>query len=215
MLTVWCVWWRDPASPDKYSDYYVQRLQREVRRHLSIPHRFVCISDEPVDGVATMPPPEKYPGWWSKVALFKRGVATGQNLYLDLDVVITGELDSMVKRYCNEPLAMPLNWAQSGHGGCQSSVMLWADNNMARKIYTHFDPRIAHWPPINQPGVLWGDQEWMQELRSRGEIRVTPITDGIRSYKYHCRNGLPAGTRIVVFHGEPKPPSVSESWFDW
>jgi hypothetical protein len=31
MLTVWCVWWRDPANPDKYSAYHVQRLQRTVR----------------------------------------------------------------------------------------------------------------------------------------------------------------------------------------
>lgn len=216
MLTVWCVWWRDPANPDKYSEYYVQRLQREVRNNLTVPHRFVCITDEAVDGVATMPPPEKYPGWWAKVGLFKRGVATGHNLFLDLDVVVTGSLDDLVKTYRAEPLAMPSNWARSGHGGCQSSVMLWNDCAMTRKIYEQFDPRIAHWPPINQPGVLWGDQEWITELRNKGEIQVTPMrADWIKSYKYHCTNGLPPDTRVVVFHGDPKPPQVGASWFQW
>ena len=208
MLTVWTICWGD-----KYSDYYVQRLQREVRKYLSIPHRFICITDRHIDGVDAMPFPENYPGWWSKVALFK--VATAQNLWLDLDVVITGDLDPLVEQYGQCPFAAPMNWAQSGHGGIQSSVMIWADNNMARKIYDLFDPAMAHWPPRNEPGVLWGDQEWMTLLHSKRLIQWTPITEGIKSYKYHCRNGLPHGTSIVVFHGDPKPQQVSEPWFQW
>lgn len=210
MLTVWSICWGD-----KYPDYYVQRLQREVRKHLDTPHRFICITDRVIDGVATMPFPEDYPGWWSKVALFKRGVATDRNVWFDLDVVLTGNITEMVERYSKTALAMPMNWAQSGHGGCQSSVMMWSANAMAEKIYNRFDPAIAHWPPINQPGVLWGDQEWITDLRDRGEIEVIPIRDGIKSYKYHCRNGLPDGTKVVVFHGEPKPAGVREPWFVW
>ena len=213
MITVWSICWGD-----KYPDYYVQRLQREVRKYLSKPHRFVCITDREIDGVETMPFPEDYPGWWSKVALFKSGVASGTNLWLDLDVVLTGSLDDMLDKYGNSPLAMPTNWANSGHGGCQSSVMIWADNAMARKIYEQFDPSIAYWPPRNEPGVLWGDQEWITDLRDSREIKVEPIDPAwIRSYKYHCRGGLPHDCRVVVFHGDPKPASdvVREPWFRW
>ena len=213
-ITVWSICWGD-----KYSDYYVQRLQREVRKHLSYPHRFACITDRHIEGVWTIPFEEDFPGWWSKVALFKPGVAARCNLWLDLDVVITGSLDDLIDTYGQSTLAAPTNWAQSGHGGVQSSVMVWADNAMARKIYDLYDPadpRLGTWPPDNTPPKLWGDQEWITELRSRKEIKVEPINPAwVRSYKYHCRDGLPADTRVVVFHGDPKPNAVREPWLEW
>ena len=213
MLTVWTICWGD-----KYPDYFVQRLQREVRKHLDMPHRFVCITDREIEGVTCQPFADDYPGWWSKVTLFKAGVASDRNLWLDLDVVITGDLTEMVKEYAGAPLAMPLNWAQSGHGGCQSSVMIWKDNYNTRQIYDLYnpaDPRLGNWPPTTANGALHGDQEWITELRDTDRIHVTPITEGIKSYKYHCRGGLPGGTKVVVFHGDPKPDKVREPWFVW
>lgn len=210
MLTVWCLCWGD-----KYPDYYITRLQKSVRENLSIPHRFICITDRRISGVATMPPPVDWPGWWGKLSLFKPGIATVTNLWLDLDVVVTGSLDDLVNDYGQCALAMPLNWAQSGHGGCQSSVMIWKQSKYMLPIYKLFDPKDARWPPVND-GYLWGDQEWITKLRDDGVIDVTPINpDWVKSYKYHCRNGLPKDCRVVVFHGDPKPDDVSESWFRW
>jgi hypothetical protein len=215
MLTVWCVWWRDPANPDKYSAYHVQRLKRTVAENLSIPHRFRCLTDERVDGVDTVAPWSGWPGWWGKLELFE--LCDGPYLYLDLDVVVTGSLDGIVESLDQHNLAMPLNWAQSGHGGCQSSVMVWRDCDMTRQIYDLFDPAIAYWPPRNDGGKLWGDQEWITTLRDDGLIRVRPLPEPwIKSYKYHVRGqGLPDDCRVVVFHGEPKPEAVRESWFQW
>ena len=162
-----------------------------------------------------MPPPVDWPGWWGKLSLFKPGIATVTNLWLDLDVVVTGSLDDLVNDYGQCALAMPLNWAQSGHGGCQSSVMIWKQSKYMLPIYKLFDPKDARWPPVND-GYLWGDQEWITKLRDDGVIDVTPINpDWVKSYKYHCRNGLPKDCRVVVFHGDPKPDDVSESWFRW
>lgn len=215
MLTVWCVWWRDPAAPNKYDEYCVQRLQRTVRENLSIPHRFICITDEPVQGVATFPPVVDWPGWWSKISLFKPGVATTLNLYLDLDVVITADLTEMLEAHKESPLAMPLNWAQSGHGGCQSSVMIWKQSRNTLPIWREFETAFIHWPPT-PPWKFYGDQEWITYLRDTGKIQVDAINPAwIRSYKYHCKQGLPQGTRVVVFHGSPKPQDVAEPWFKW
>jgi len=210
MLTVWCLCWGD-----KYEAYAVQRLQKSVRENLPAPHRFICITSHPIAGVATMPPPVDWPGWWGKLALFKPGISTGQNIWLDLDVVITGSLDFLLD-YTSCELAMPTNWAQSGHGGCQSSVMAWGQNKNTIQIYKDFNPDWAHWPPRNDNGALWGDQEWITKLRDEGKINVTPLpTDYIKSYKYHCRNGLPEDCRITIWHGSPKPSEVSEPWFRW
>lgn len=207
MLTVWCV-----CVGDKYSTNEILLLKKLVERNLSKKHRFVCITDRSVDGVETLAPPTDYPGWWSKIGLFKPGVATNTSLYLDLDVVITGSLNVLVDHYKHCTLAMAWNWAKSGHGGCQSSVMVWR-GNCAHQIYADFDPANAHWPPINRPGILWGDQEMITKLRDSGKLLVTQIRkEFIKSYKYHCQDSLPEQCRVVVFHGDPKPGQVTDRW---
>jgi len=213
MLTVWSM-----STGGRYSDYFVQRLQREVKKYLDMEHRFVCICDHEIEGVSTILPPTDYPGWWGKVGLFKPGVAAMQNLWLDLDVVVTSDLTDLIKSYGDEQLAMPTNWAQSGHGGCQSSVMVWRGGKGCQSewIYRMFKPEWAHWPPVNQPGVLWGDQEHITQLRDSGRIKVTPINEKwVKSYKYHCIGRLPDDCRVVVFHGSPNPDEVSEDYFSW
>lgn len=47
----------------------------------------------------------------------------------------------------------------------------------------------------------WGDQGFLMPLigkRARWGANV-------RSYKVHCRNGVPRGTDVVCFHGKPRP----------
>ena len=201
MLTVWTGAWGG-----KYSDYYPQRLKREVAKHLTIPHQFKCLSDHDIEGVETVSLSVDWDSWWPKLSLFS-GVARGASLWLDLDVVITGSLDELVMRYMGCELAMPANWAASGHGGCQSSVMLW--NGDLTFPFDHFRYEI-------DAPRLWGDQEYLTELRDRGLIDVTHTDEMyVKSYKYHCRQGLPENCRVVVFHGLPNPADVREEWFEW
>ena len=211
MITVWSVCWGD-----KYDDYSVQRLKREVDKHLSLPHQFKCITDRNIEGVECIPPINDLPGWWGKLNLFSHDVCSDHNLYLDLDVVITGDLDQMVSDHYKSSTAMPLNWAVSGHGGCQSSVMIWTKNYNNKQIFDLFSHDDAHWPPINSPSTYWGDQEFITALRDFDKVQVNPINeDWIKSYKYHCRHGLPKDCKVVVFHGDPKPNKVDEQWFKW
>ena len=209
MLTVWTM-----CTGSAYDPYYVQRLKREATKHLSIEHQFICITEHDIPQVpVTMKPPTDWPGWWGKLGLFKPGVASDWNLWLDLDVVVTGSLDELALRYRECELACPANWAQSGHGGCQSSVMVW--NGKCHAPFEMFNAEDARWPPVNDGG-LWGDQEMLTMLRDSGQINVTHTEpDLVRSYKYHCRGGLPENCRVVVFHGEPKPADVREPWFQW
>lgn len=208
-MNVYCVYWGDKYHPD-----YVPRLRDQVARNLSIPHEFRCITDREFSDVDCVEPVCDFPGWWQKIGLFKPGFIKGQSLYLDLDVVIVGRLDDLVEASIPKPgvLACPENWAQSGHGGCQSSVMLWQGDS-CQVIWDEFNPAWAHWPPRNEPGVFWGDQEWITHQRDTGRLKVAHTKpEYVVSYKYHCRNGLPADARAVVFHGKPDPHEVSEPW---
>lgn len=209
MLTVWSVLWGT-----KYDPREVYLLQQQVQRHLPMAHRFVCITDQHLPGIECLAPRCDYPGWWQKIGLFEPGRAPGLNLYLDLDVVIIDALDPLLLVHGAGSLSTPANWSQSWHGGIQSSVMIWR-GDAARVVWDEFDPAIARWPPSNAPGHTWGDQEWISQLRDAGQIEWEPIdpTD-VKSYKYHCREAgqPPPGASVIVFHGEPKPDQVTESW---
>ena len=206
MLTVFCVLWGDKYSPES-----VYQLKRQVENNLTIEHRFVCITDQKLDGINIQVPPVAYPGWWQKIGLFSPRIAPSLSLYLDLDVIITGNLDDMVREYGWRDLAAASNWAQSGHMSVQSSVMIWrGDTRMTRRIWKEFDATWAAWPPTNEGSEqhpYWGDQEWITKLYGNpGEGAVTEIKSGeVVSYKYHCGGGLPPMAKVVVFHGDPKP----------
>ena len=202
-LTVWCV-----CNGTKYADSDVHTLKGMVARHLDQPHIFRCLADREIPGIDTLISPLNWPGWWSKLLLFR--VSHGQNLYFDLDVVITGQIDGLV----SDQLSMASNWAQSGHGGCQSSVMSWGRDYSF--IPDSFDIGQLNEPERGNCGSygskgLWGDQEFITGLMGEPGGLVKPMR-GIKSYKYHCQQSLPGDARVVCFHGPPKPNQVHDEW---
>lgn len=197
-LTVYCVYWGT-----KYPRGYVYALRDAVAQHLSIDHEFVCITTDNFPGIRTRKPFVPYHGWWQKIGLFAPTIATGPSLYFDLDVVITGDLDYLVPYTAPAaaPLAAPANWAQSGHGGIQSSVMAWPGN-----WFEPFEKFKPQWPDISQR--LWGDQEFLWELLGDNWTRIPHVG----SYKYHVRpsGSVPDWMRVCVFHGKPDPHEVND-----
>ena len=211
-LTVWCV-----NVGDKYSPSYVYALKEMVERHLTIPHRFRCITTHHLPGINTVNPFVPYQGWWSKFSLFAPMVATGPSIYFDLDVIITGNIDYLADY--TDTFSAPPNWAASGHGGIQSSIMCWPGNwnyfyDEIRKVWpgktTEDGYKIFHGDKFNGEKI-WGDQEFFWHLLKDDWRR---INKGIYSYKYHVRNNgkLPKDSRIIVFHGPPKPHEINEPW---
>lgn len=201
MITVYCVLWGD-----KYTPGDVWSLKRNVRNHYEGGRfRFVCITDQVVHGVECLAPLVDWPGWWQKVGLFAPDYVNGApGLYLDLDCVIVGELREWSKQYTAPGMfAMPRNWARSGHGGWQSSVMAWGAGGLPRRVFDEFDYQrhsLEH----------YGDQEWITHLMGADGIAQM---SGVCSYKYHCVGvGVPRGARVVAFHGQPKQRDVADSW---
>lgn len=206
MLSVWCV-----LNGDKYQDKDAHILKGMVARNLKAQHRFRCLADREITGIDTLVPDEQWPGWWSKLLLFR--YAGGQVLYLDLDTVIVGNLD----RLLSDRLSMPANWGQSGHGGCQSSVMSWnSDYENLGYIADLFDIDQVQAPERGNCGAygpknLWGDQEYVTELMGDPGDVVKPMPH-VFSYRYHALGGPPGDASIVCFHGEPKPAAVNAEW---
>ena len=86
---------------DKYAVEYVQKLYNMVKRNTTLPINFVVFTDhvkmhKMVEGDIDI---RKFPendlqGWWNKLQLFHPDVELkGNTLYMDLDVVITENID--------------------------------------------------------------------------------------------------------------------------
>lgn len=175
---------------DRYGAEYVTRLAAGVARHLGRPHRFVCYTDRPVDGIDCRPPladPAVLPGWWQKVALFRGD--RPRTLFFDLDVVITGDLAPLAD--WPEAVGIIQDWWQP----CFNSSVMLIDAGAAPQVWDRFGPRWMRAMP--------GDQDWISFVRP--DSATFPAT-WCRSYKAdRCETAPPAGTRVVVFHGLPKP----------
>ena len=92
----------------KFGAEYVNRLYRMVEKNLTIPHRFVCFTDNSeglAEGIETreLPPYSDNPNigdkGWRKLSLFNKELADlkGTALFLDLDIVIRQSLDPFLK----------------------------------------------------------------------------------------------------------------------
>ena len=204
---------------DKYGDEWVVNLHRMVERNLPIPHEFVCITEKPVDGINCIPLLCEHGGWWQKIGLFKPGALPGDNLYLDLDIVITDSLLPLVALLYKSPglwarddpsysLRNPRRGLSAdeirmlGGPGCvNSSVMLWKDD-VARAVWDEFTPGVME--------IMHGDQNWLSHVLWPDTIRFIP-DHMASSYKYHVQRGEPPAP-IVIFHGHPKQNEVCDQW---
>jgi hypothetical protein len=183
---------------DKYSSEYVYRLKASVKRHLSLNHSFSVYTDRPEDypGIGIMAE-HSLDSWWNKILIFEN---TGQCLYFDLDTVIHGPLDSLVRDdfhmifpYWKDPQASKilLDRPDIGTAFANSSVMAWNDS---RHILKHF---------LEDPDLYMlkygGDDRY---LHHEHEYKV--FEDGL-IYSYRCNNfKIKEDYSVAMFHQKPE-----------
>lgn len=178
----------------KYGPDYVRRLRDGVARNLSVPHDFVCLTEDPVPGVETVPLSRTWPGWWSKLSLCDLGRPL---IYFDLDVVITGDLLPLIG--ITEFTMMADPWQRTFN----SSVMVLTGRE--GDISATFRPEMID-------RLRGGDQTWWTMCRPNA--RTLPV-EWFPSFKANARlQHVPAGTLGVVFHGSPAPHEVDLDWVD-
>lgn len=200
MLTVVCVL----KSGGDFDQDYVYALQDGVEKHLTIPHKFVCYTDTPIKDMPIRLLSEDLPGWFSKFEVFKE---IGPALYLDLDTVVTGEIDSLGRDIEEAGEAFWMLEAFSPLRVWASGIMAWTgDWNW---LVTHCR-RYAGLYPTDQECIAKAlkDDGTTPRLIRRSYYHIY-------SYKHHCLEGLPNGANIVCFHGKPRPRDVREDWNPW
>jgi len=166
--------------------------------------------DELPEGVGYIPAdPSIPPSWWAKVQLFSPAMPWDEGdriIYFDLDVCITGRLEDLTER---KGIIKDFNWPTYN-----SSVMVW-DHGEHREAWDRFTPEVMTAPgSIVPPHALpsgtpnGGDQEWLTQI---GGWDYLP-EEWCVSYRSSATIWPPAGSKAVIFHGEPKPPEVKDGW---
>lgn len=215
----------------------VNRLARQVRRHLARPHRFICFTDDATGlepGIEPWPLPELGlpPGSgdtrWRKLALFRADLADAPGalaLFLDLDLIVTGDLsplfalpgEFLVIRdddlFRDKPLRK-LNRDRDRflHAVGNTSVFRYRLGTLAFALDAYLaDPAAAG-------RNFEHEQQFLSaELERRGMLTYWPKGWCV-SFKNDCvprhirsffaDPALPEGAKIVLFAGNPKMSEV-------
>lgn len=207
----------------KYGPEYVNRLYAMVRRNLKGDFRFVCLTD---DGsgiraeVECFPIPDlKLPDGlpergWKKLTTFEVDLhgLKGTALFLDVDVVITDSIDAFFEQP-GEFLIIH-DWKRPWRVTGNSSVYRF-------KLGAHADVlQQFRTTGAEARDAFRNEQAFLSDvLHKQGKLSYWP-TSWCCSYKYHCippwptnywrEPSVPAGTKIVIFHGEVNPPDALE-----
>lgn len=186
---------------------YTNILFDMVRRNLSegTEGKFVVFTDNATgydEGIEARLLPEGLNGWWNKLYLFKEGLfPTGERIvYLDLDTVIIGALDDIIK-YDGE-FAILRDFYRPG--GYQSSVMAW-QSGFGKSIWKNYVEE-------NYPDVVGGDQIWIENCVRNAGLWQELYPNDFVSYKVHCQQSFPRSAKVIVFHGNPRPHEVTDGW---
>ena len=205
---------------EKYSTEYVQKLYNMVQRNTTLEHNFFIFTDNiemKIDGHVNIRTfPETLNGWWNKMQLFRPDTLDGDTLYMDLDVVITGNIDCFFN-YEPEADFIGMNDFNPDTKIFNSSVFKFKPEAMKSKL----------WQPFTDDRTKWlrysGDQNVISDLII-GHPGTRSFPDSwTQSYKWYDRKGQRyhkgkwtfehnGESLVTVFHGEPNPHQSDMDW---
>jgi hypothetical protein len=215
IMYVVCFYWKgDRWNEDSdLSSVYVNNLYRGVKRFANQPFRFICFTNETIPDLDSGIETRGFSIYSSKGVLPRlymfsevAGLFGDQVLCLDLDLVITGGLDTLMNYrglFCTR-------------ASFQDSTKVDGDIMSFRANRTN---EILFWDSFLKDieGVeeytQGQERRWMQFIA--GDWADRWITPGeIVSYRRHARDWeeVPKGVSIVSFHGRPKPHQITKKW---
>lgn len=216
----------------KYSSNYVNRLNNMVKRHCTLPFTFVCLTEDTTgldQDIYTIPLPKNVAGWWCKPYMFTKDLSIkGTILYMDLDVVISGNIDKLFTYQPNAwctirdfTRAMRPGWPKYNSSIVRFKTgqldFLWENfkTNQKEIQRAHFgDQDYLYAETRKTPAVLYPDswvQSWKWEVRKSREFAPGGVK-GRRKF-LQVENVKPRiECCVCVFHGDPNPELCDDPW---
>jgi len=235
MLDVICFKWYTPNYRSKFDANTVNVLRNMVARHLRLPHRFTCITDDwkgidsgiriiPLwDTFSTVPNPSnpRNPSCYRRLPIFSeeaREIIGERIACLDLDAVITNDITTLFDHEHDFVIWGGQSVQPRARGG---KVYSWYNGSLMylragtrTRVWTEFDPKTSP-QKAHLANARGSDQGWISYVLGNKE-RIWSTDDGVYSYRNQIatsRHRLPANARFVAFHGhyDPWMPEVQRA----
>jgi len=211
-----CVFWGT-----KYPIKFVNILYSMVKRNMTLPFDFYCLTDELNQafdtGIKTIKIPNpQLDGWWNKMHLYNKELnIEGNILYVDLDVVIISCLDKIFTEFADDKFCVIKDFGQP-KTTINSSVLrynlkhhshIW-DNFLKDKGQydsMHGDQNVLTSMLYTDKQTVFMPDEWTYSFKwpERGKPK--------KYDKYVPKNHpLKKEALICVFHGHPNPDYAME-----
>ena len=200
-------------SGGDFTHYHVRWFKRQCdEHHPGVP--FVCLSDEPIEGVKFIFMRYDWPGWWGKIELFEH---FNNALFFDLDTVLLQPVWDILDHNPKGLMALrKLSGLLDGDpDSIGSGVMRWnCDLSGITYAFRHDPDRYM--AECNHK-FNWGDQGFILSQVDRFEYLQEQFPNTVMSYKREDglnmgRKPLPEWCRILCFHGQPRPWDVDEEY---
>lgn len=221
-------WAPAPGYRSKFAPDTVNVLHSMIGRNHDGPFRLTCITDDP-KGISAevriiplwethskLPSPHGvgYPSCYRRLRLFAddAGHLIGERfIVLDLDVVICDKLNPLYDG--NEDFRI---WGDTAKGTPYNGSMWMLKAGARRQVWDEFDP-IESPKRSLKLGYIGSDQGWIGAALGPNEPKWG-TSDGVYSYRNHIQHRslqLPAGARVVIFHGAIDPWSQQARSLGW
>ena len=127
-------------SGGEYKPGHVLRVQDMLDKYVDCPARFVCYSDVEIEGVTVRPLLHDWPGWWSKIEIFRE---VEDSFYIDLDMTIEGNITDMVMA---DSYFMALRNMNHRIGGIGSAMMKWRGSSTSSGHFSTICSQLSQTP---------------------------------------------------------------------
>jgi len=173
-----------------YTKEHVQRLAKQVPN-------LVCFSDLQIPGVKTIPLKHNWPGWWSKMEVFRPDAITGDILHIDLDTTVRN-IEPFLK-VGKTTMLQDFYFPEA-----KASGLMYIHEADKEKVYKAFLSDSEAIMKQKRSVPYHGDQGVLNDLLD-AQAWQTLMPGKVVSYKVHGDDGT---ADVVCFHGKPKPWDV-------
>jgi hypothetical protein len=217
----------------KYSSDYVNKLYNMVKRNCTLDIEFVCLTEDDAgiyDNITILPLPKGLVGWWCKPYVFSNELPlNGTVLYMDLDVVIAGNIDKLFTyspgHWCT---IRDFTRVQRSNWQRYNSSVVRFDTGSLDFVWEKYvqDPRKIQ-------KQFFGDQDYLYDVTYKQKRAMLYPDSWLLSWKWEVRKskefatGGAKGHRrlktiedvkprpeccVCVFHGDPNPANCDDPW---
>ena len=209
-----------------YPAEYVNVLFHACQKNITGDFRFVCLTNEPegIDSsVEIFPIPDigldewhYYNGAWPKIAVFQKNLyeLTGRCLFIDLDTVILGSLDSFFDMKGSLIAINNAPWSNANLPPRTMSSVFAFDlgtlGHVVDRLLSDRDTIVAKHKIEQQylhdavEGISYWPQDWLVSFKYH--LRQPILLDRFLGPKYP-----PDAAKLIIFHGKPRPIDLVRS----